>query len=416
MSPAGEIAIAEGQPIPAPEAVARAARDASTLIGKVRELAPGIAARAEEFETARRIPADIAEQLRQIGVFRMTTPRSHGGLELDYPSMLDVLIELATIDGSVGWTSMLGAGHVPHLALLPRQTFDAIYAGGPDVVLAGSAAPAGIGEIVPGGYRVSGRWPFASGCQNANWLFAGFIAARDGKPVPAAPGSARPFATHAVLPAGSWTIEDTWRVAGLKGTGSHHIRLDNVFVPQESTFRYQDDACLEGPLYRSPLHMIPLLHDAPAIGIAEAALRDLVALASTGKRQLLAAEAMRDSPVFQTELGRVSADLRAARAMHEIQARALWQAALAGQVTVANTKLLGDCFQTAAWVTATCVRVVDSCYTLGGGSALYDSSPLQRRLRDIHAASQHVAVQPGSYLRAGASRLGHRVHNPVLDD
>lgn len=414
MSPAGELAsTVAGQTSSHREnTISSAVRD--RLIAKVRELAPAIAARSEEIETARRIPSDIVEQLQEIGVFRMATPRSHGGLELDYPAILEVLIELAAIDGSVGWTSMLGVGHAPHLALLPRNTFDTIYAS-PDVILAGSAAPAGMGEIVPGGYRVSGRWPFASGCQNANWLFAGFVVTKDGKPLPAALGSAKPFATHAVLPADDWTIEDTWRVAGLKGTGSHHIRLDKVFVPQESTFRYQDKSCIDGPLYSSPLHMIPLLHDAPAIGIAEAAVRDLVALAATGKRQLLATEALRDSPVFQTELGRILADLKAARAAHDAQARTLWRAALAGEATVANMNLMVDCFHTATWVTATCIRMVDACYALGGGTALYDSSPLQRRLRDIHAAAQHVAVQPQNYLRAGATRLGHQAGNPVLD-
>lgn len=410
---AGPAASKTERPSSVNESSERAVRD--VLIAKIHELTPAIAARAEEIETVRRIPADIAEQLRQIGVFRMMTPRSHGGLELDYPSILDVLIELAIIDGSLGWTSMLGAGHVPHLALLPRASFDTLFADGPDVILAGSAAPAGSGEIVPGGYRVTGRWPFASGCQNATVLFAGFVVTKDGKPV-MTPGSSRPYATHAVLPSDDWIIEDTWRVAGLKGTGSHHIRLESVFVPVERTFRYQDAACVDGPLYQSPLHMIPLLHDAPAIGIAEAALRDLVALAATGKRQLLATEAMRDSAVFQTELGRALADLRAARAAHEVQARTLWQAALAGEVQLSNMELLTDCFHTATWVTTTCVRVVDACYALGGGSALYDSSPLQRRLRDIHAASQHVAAQIAAHTRAGAMLLGHRAKNPVLDD
>lgn len=410
--------MSSGKAAPQPPAIANESAEHTVrdvLIARIRELAPAIAARAEEIETSRRIPADIAEQLRQIGVFRMMTPRSHGGLEFDYPSILEVLIELATIDGSLGWTSMLGSGHVPHLALLPRPTFDSLFAEGPDVILAGSAAPAGTGEIVPGGYRVTGRWPFASGCQNATVLFAGFVVTKDGAPV-IPQGSSRPLATHAALPASQWVIEDTWRVAGLKGTGSHHIRLESVFVPQEHTFRYQDAACVDGPLYQSPLHMIPLLHDAPAIGIAEAAVRDLMALAATGKRQLLATEAMRDSAVFQTEFGRALADLRAARATHEVQVRTLWQAALAGEVQLSNMELLTECFQTATWVTATCVRVVDACYILGGGSALYDTSPLQRRLRDIHAASQHAAAQISAHTRAGAMRLGHKIKNPVLDD
>lgn len=384
----------------------------STILAKLREMAPALAARSAEIETQRRVTADIIEQLKAAGVFRMTTPRIYGGLELDYPSILQVLRELAQIDSSIGWVSMLGVGHAPHLALLPRKTLDTCYSN-PDMVLAGSAAPAGKGEVVPGGYRVSGRWPFASGCQNATWLFAGFMAMRDGKPVLTASG--KPVVRHAVLPASAWTIEDTWHVAGLKGTGSNHIRLHDVFVPELSTFAYNDKPSIEGPLYSSPLHMIPLLHSSPALGIAEAAVLDIVALAQTGKRQLLAPEAMRDSAIFQMELGHLEADLMAGRAMLEKQSQVLWREAVAGNVVLSNAPLLASCFQTSTWITALCVRVVDECYRLGGGTALYESSPLQRRLRDIHAAMQHVAVQPASYQRCGAIRLGHKVHDPVAD-
>lgn len=385
------------------------------MLESIRELAPQFSARAEEIEAGRRIPPDIIEQLKAIGVFRTCAPRSHGGLEFDYPDTLEVLTELAMIDGSIGWVSMLGVGHMPHLALLPRETFDRVYADGPDIIVAGSAAPAGTAEIVEGGYRVSGRWPFASGCQHADWIFAGFIVTRNGVPVPKSPGSPAPLTGHAALPADCWQIEDTWRVAGLKGTGSHHIRLNDVFVPEANVFRYQDKPCLPGPLYGSPLHLIPPLHGCPAIGMAEGAVRDLMALANTGKKQLLVNEAMRDSPLFQTELGRLGATLRATRAAHRMQAEALWRQAVGGGLQLANTALLSDCFQTSTWVTNECVDVVERSYRLGGGSALYDSSPLQRRLRDIHGASQHAAVQPTAYTRSGAMMLGHKVAHPVVD-
>jgi alkylation response protein AidB-like acyl-CoA dehydrogenase len=385
---------------------------AQDVLAKVRAIGPSIAARSAEFEEKRRIPPDVIEQLKAAQVFRMATPRVYGGLQLDYPAILDVLRELAFIDGAVGWVAMLGVGHAPHLALLPRKTLDTCYAK-PDVILGGCAAPFGTGIVVPGGYRVSGRWPFASGCQSATWLFAGFTAMRDGKSVISENG--KPVIRHAVLPAGAWTIDDTWHAAGLKGTGSNHIRLDDVFVPEFNTFAYTDAPSINGRLYSSPLHMIPLLHCAPALGIAEAALRDLVALAMSGKRQLLAPDAMQDSPLFHMELGRLEADVKAVRATSTAQANALWHEALAGDMVPSNSKMLAACFQTATWVTNACVRVVDECYRLGGGSALYASSPLQRRLRDIHTASQHAAVQPASYQRCGALLLGHKVTNPVID-
>ncbi|WP_322047951.1 acyl-CoA dehydrogenase family protein [Paraburkholderia sp. J67] len=386
-----------------------------SMVERIRALAPEVASRADEIETGRRIPPDLIERLRDIGVFRSCAPASHGGLELPYPQTLELLREVAALDGSLGWVSMLGVGHMPHLALLPRETFNRIYADGPDIIVAGSAAPAGTAEIVEGGYRVTGRWPFASGCQHADWLFAGFVVTRNGEPVPRSPGSPMPLTGHAALPASAWEIEDTWKVMGLKGTGSNHIRLNDVFVPHAQVFGYKDKSCLPGPLYGSALHLIPPLHCSPAIGIAEAAVSHLIELANTGKKQLLMTEAMRDSVIFQTELGQLNARLRAARATARTQADELWEQALNGGLHLSNTSLLADCFQTSTWVTNECVDIVERCYRLGGGSALYSSSPLQRYLRDVHGASQHAAVQPMAYTRTGAMLLGHKVAHPVAD-
>jgi alkylation response protein AidB-like acyl-CoA dehydrogenase len=179
------------------------------------------------------------------------------------------------------------------------------------------------------------------------------------------------------------------------------------------------------------------MHGAPAIGIAEGAIDDLAALAGTGKTQFAMATAMRDSPLFQAELGRIEADVRAARALQEAKTQEVWgrlivgdlgpptervNASQAAALQEAKTQevwgrlIVGDlgpptervnASQAAAWVTTTCVKAGDALYALGGGSALYDDSPLQRRLRDLHAAAQHAAVQPRHYLAAGAVRLGH---------
>ena len=381
------------------------------LLEKVRALAPSLTARAAEFEAARRIPADVIDQLRDIGVFRMYAPRSHGGLELDFPTTLEILTVLARADGAAGWTAMIGTGSLTFFSRLPRETLDTVFANGPDVIVCGSAAPAGVAHEVDGGYRVSGRWPFASGCQNADWLFSGCVVMRDGAPAPGRIEGA-PLVRHVTLPASRWRIEDTWHVEGLRGTGSHHIALDDVFIPAANVFDFGGSSCLPGPLYQSPLHLVPLMHGAPAIGIAEGAVEDLVALAGTGKRPLFAVADLQDSPLFQLDLGRIVADVRAARAMQEAQASDHWRRALAGEL--GGGAFLAEGAQTAVWVTSTCIRVVDACYSLGGGSAVYDTSPLQRRLRDIHAASQHTAVQPRQYVNAGAARLGHPVKHPLL--
>jgi alkylation response protein AidB-like acyl-CoA dehydrogenase len=375
------------------------------MLADIRALAPTIAARATEIEAGRRVPMDLVETLRSIGVFRMFVPRSHGGLELEIAESLEVIAALGRIEGSVGWVAVIGSGSAIFPAMLPRETYDEIYRNGPDVIFAASAAALmGTAEATPKGLRVKGRWPFASGCQHADWVLGACVLTENGTPLPG-PAEGVPLIRLVALPASEWQIEDTWHVAGLKGTGSHHIALDNALVPEA---RFADLAggtsCLPGPLFNAPLQLISLMHSAIAVGIAEGAVDDLVQMANAGRRLLRAATALRDSETFQSELGRVEADLKAARAYHEVQMASHWRHALAS--TLREEALLTQGVQSSVWITTTCVRVADACFTLGGGSALYDSSPLQRRMRDLHAAAQHFAVQQRHYIASGALFLG----------
>lgn len=153
---------------------------AQRLLADIRELVPHVTSRAAEIETGRRIPLDLVEALRSIGVFRMFVPQSHGGLELDLPTALEVIAALGRLDGSVAWTAMIGAGSAIFVPYLPRETYDQVYHNGPDMIIAASAQPAGMAEAVPGGWRITGRWPFMSGCQHADWIL-GFCTVTDGR-------------------------------------------------------------------------------------------------------------------------------------------------------------------------------------------------------------------------------------------
>src|SRR5262249_6382873 len=143
---------------------------ARSLLADIRVLAPDITSRTAEIEAGRRIPPDLVEALKSIGVFRMFVPQTHGGLELDLPVALEIVGALAKIDGSVGWTVAIASGGDLFAPLLPRDTYQEVYRNGPDVIFAGSAQPVGTAEAVAGGWRVNGRWPFASGCQHADWM------------------------------------------------------------------------------------------------------------------------------------------------------------------------------------------------------------------------------------------------------
>ena len=374
---------------------------AKRLLADIRELSPSIIARAAEIEAERRIPVDLVEALRSIGVFRMLVPKSHGGLELDLPAAMEIITALAKIEGSVGWTAMIGSGSAALATLLPRDAYEQVYNNGPDVLLAGSNQPTGTAEAVDGGWRVNGRWPFASGCQHADWLFGFCVMTRDREAVPGpASEEPRPLVRSFFLPARYWQIEDTWHVAGLKGTGSHHITLKDTVVPEANFFDPANGGpCLTGLLYQAVPQLFPLLHGASSLGMAEGALCDLVDLANTGRQQQRAPAPMRESETFQLELGRIAADVRAAQAFHQFQVASDWRHAIAG--TLKNEALLTQGTQTAIWLASICVRVADACFALGGSSALYETSPLQRRLRDLHVAAQHFAAQQRHYVGAG---------------
>jgi indole-3-acetate monooxygenase len=378
---------------------------AQRLLADIQELAPEITLRAAEIEAGRRIPPDLVEALRSIAVFRMFVPQSHGGLELDLPTALKIVGALSRIDGSVGWIATIAAGCDIFASLLPRETYEHIYQNGPDVIIAGSAQPTGTAEAAAGGWRVNGRWPFVSGCQHADWMFGFCVMTEGGKTLPGPAGEGGPPLVQGFfLPARDWQIEDTWYVAGLKGTGSHHIALRDMVVPAENFF---DPASgvprLSGPLYQAVPQLLPLMHSAVSVGVAEGALDELVELANSGRRQLRATVPMRESETFQFELGRVEAELRATRAFLEAQAASHWCHALAG--TLKDETLLMQATQAAIWIATTCVRGVDTCFALGGSSALYETSPLQRRLRDLHVAAQHSAGQQRHYVSAGKRLL-----------
>jgi indole-3-acetate monooxygenase len=183
---------------------------AQRFLADIRELAPHVAARATEIEAGRRIPPDLVETLRSIGVFRMFVPQTHGGLELDLPTALEVIATLSRLDGSVAWTAMIGAGSAIFVPYLPRETYDQVYQNGPDMIIAASAQPAGTAEAVPGGWRINGRWPFMSGCQHADWILGFCIVTEGGKPLPGPAGEdGPPMLRGFMLPAREWQIEDT---------------------------------------------------------------------------------------------------------------------------------------------------------------------------------------------------------------
>lgn len=381
---------------------------AEGVLRAVQNLAPTIAARAPEIESARRVPTDLLDELIDTGCFRMLLPRSHGGAAADLPTAMRTLETLAIADASVAWTVGIGSGAFLDLVGLPRASFDDIVGTAPEVIGAGVFRPAGTAVPVDGGYRVTGRWSFASGCGHASWIYGNCIVPGHG-----AEEDGPPEMRIAVFSPSEVTIEDTWHVSGLRGTGSHHFRVDDVFVPAERTLDVMGDPpCLDEPIVRAPLlSALALPMASIALGIARGALDDIVALA-TGKVPLLASGSLSTNPLFQHELATAETELRAARAVAYEQAETIWETAASGGEATLEDRARARA--ASAWATARSAAIVDMAYRSGGGTTLYSDHPLQRRLRDVHAITQHFLVKADVLTAAGAVLAGHDPGVPLF--
>jgi alkylation response protein AidB-like acyl-CoA dehydrogenase len=378
--------------------------EAQKLLARVRDFAPAISRRSAEIEAARELPADLLSELASAGCFRMFVPHSHGGLEIDLPSGLEVFEALARADGSTGWTAMIGAEGVLLLAFLPRHRFDALYADGPDLIGAGSFTPGGEAQVVQGGFEIAGRWPFASGCLHSKYLLGNCVVMENGRPRPGRKLDA-PEVRFAVFPTHQARILNTWFVSGLRGTGSNDIAVEQLRVTNDDTFEIPfGKPSVPGPLYIGTIPQLAFHIASIGLGIAQHAIDDIIALAGAQKRRRLAPTTLADTPVFQNTLGRTATALRAARAVLRSEGQSLWTKLGAGRNPTAAETV--RCCATAAWVVATAASAVDACYTSGGGTAVYDSSPLQRHLRDIHTLTQHAGASDGWLTSAGAVLLG----------
>ena len=371
-------------------------------LAAARRIAATAAELAPEAERARALSEPLVAALAAAGLFRLCVPAAAGGLEA-HPSTLTAAVEaLAAGDAATGWCVAVAATSGLLAGYLPRESARAIF-GGPASMVAGVFAPRGRATRERDGFRVSGRWPFASGCEHAGWLMGGCVVDDGG--VPRTLPGGMPDVRLVLAPAEAFTIHDTWHVMGLRATGSHDIELAGVHVPRERSASVFSDRPVEaGPLYAFPLFgLLALAISAVNLGIARGALDDLVALAGAkvpaGGRRTLAERA-----TVQAEVARAEAALRAARALLEESIGVAWDGAVADGSVDAHRR--AGLRLAATHATETGMRATETAYRLGGGAALYESSALQRRLRDAHAATQHMLVAPATWELTGRVLLG----------
>jgi len=371
---------------------------AERLLEAVRALAPLVEAERVRLDRERALSPGLVDVLVEAGLFRLWTPRRLGGAELDPVAGLRVIAAVAALDGSVGWNVMVASAHGFLAGRLPAAVAREVF-GDRRAVVAGQLEPGGLAEVVKGGYRVSGRWPFASGCRHATWLLAHCVVAAGAR----RRAGGRPTTRLVFVPVDRARIHDTWRVSGLRGTGSHDYSLDGVMVPAAHTIdAFADEPTRPERLYAYPV--IPFVTGAVGavpIGIARGAIEELTRLARTRKR---AGRPLAEDATVQQGIARAEIHARAAESLLLEAVDDMWRTVKRGKPPTLEQR---------AHVRMACVNAgesaaaaVDLVWGLAGSRAIFEDAALERRFRDVHAATQHVALSPRTLEMAGRVLLG----------
>lgn len=360
------------------------------LVERARAIAPLIAGEAGEIERTRRLTPGVVGALIENGLYRALLPQSLGGSEAPPEIFMQMLEEIAKADASTAWCLCQNSVCAMIAAALDHDSAHEIFNTAPGVLAWGAVAHEA--RAVEGGYRVTGRWDFASGSRQASWLGAHVrVINADGTARKTADGS--PELRTILFPVASAVMHDVWQAIGLAGTGTDSYEVKDLFIPDRfAVFRDVPEVLREpGPLYRLPTgSTYSLGFAAVSLGVARATLDAAIALAR-GKHQSLAASAMRDNQAVQGLIGRTEGDLRAARAYLYATANAMWRDLAATGVFSAAHR--GAVRLASTWTIHQSARVVDTAYHMAGATAVFRSNPFERRFRDMHAIAQQIQAR-----------------------
>lgn len=365
----------------------------AALVERARALAPAIRSRARATENLRSVPDQSMAEIIAAGLGgRMLAPKRFGGDELPLATMYEVARELGRACASTAWCAALLPHDAHIVAFFPLVAQEAVWAQGPDACVAASLAPAATVTKVEGGYQLTGRHGFASGVDHASWVIvSGLI--KNGE---------RPANHHFLVKPGDYTIDDDWYAAGMRGTGSKTIVIENAFVPDG--FVLAGSALVagdgpggevnSGPLYRQPMALhAGLTFLGPMMGAVLDAY-DQFCVWARGRAQTAGSE------IVQEAVARTAADLRLA----QLSVDEIVTAASASDVLELGDRaeILRDYNRVAELL----VAAVDRLFDLSGTSGFKDVSPMQQRWRDVHMMASHVSFTRANYQHYGRVTLG----------
>ena len=381
------------------------ATETRSPLDAARNLLPMIRSCADQGEADRELPRPLFEALANAGIFLSALPRALGGAEIDLPTYVQMLEEIGRADASTGWIVNQCAIFATYAARIPRHVARLIWIDTPRSIVANTPLPTAQAVAVPGGYRVTGRQGFSSGCRHAAWLAArarvlenGQYRLKDGEPEQ----------LYLFVPAAEAELLDTWHVRGLRGTGTHDFAVNDVFVPAERTVLQSGAPLLEtGPLYQIPRTLLFASGDAAlALGVARSCLAAFFELAGA-KTPRAMQTSLRDQPLVQAAVGQAEAHLRSGRAFLTEAVGEIWtEATSAGATTQDRLAMLR---LAAMHAIRLAVQVVDTVYNAAGVTAIYEGNLMQRHFQDMHVISQHLQGRLSYYELVGKHLLGMKI-------
>src|SRR5437763_6059274 len=363
------------------------------FLGRVRDLVPASRDRAARAEQLRRLPDETLADFQETGVLRAMQPRRYGGSELDPGIFYQAVGEVAAVCGSTGWIFAVMGAHNWHLALFPAQAQEDVWGEDDSIQLSTSLAPTGTVQRVDGGFRLSGRWSFSSGCDFCQWAVLGGI-------VPPGEQGQPPDARVFLMPRRDYLIDDNWHVMGLCATGSKDIVVDDAFVPEYRTHSYQDAFHLrhpggtinDAPLYRLPFGLVFANGiTAPAIGAALGAL-EAFREQSLKRFNLRDQSRVAEDPFTQYRMAEAAAAIGAARDRVLGNFAEMMRLARAGEEIplTMRARCKWDAGKAIDWS----VQALDWLFEASGGRGIFLNNPIQRAWRDVHAMRAHAGNNP----------------------
>lgn len=375
-------------------------------VARARALGPAIAAAADRVESGRELPSDLVRELSGAGLFRLLQPREFGGAELTPAVFAEVMGEVARHDASTAWCVGQGNGCGMAAAFLDPAVAREIF--GPDDGILAWGPPSSSAEVrkVPGGYRLTGSWSFASGSHNATWLGAHILErGADGAPLRRPEGGT--ILRSLLFPKAQTTMTDIWRVLGLKGTGSDMYSVTDLFIADDHTVLHDRSKApprTGGQLYRFSFSNLYASGFAGlALGVARAFYDDFVALAAD-KTPRGAKNTMRHNNVVQSQVAQASARLRSARAFLLTSLDEIWDEV--GKTGVTSLDQAATIRLASTWAIKQAREVVNDLYHAAGATAIFDEQPFERRFRDINTIAQQMQGAQRHFETVGGILLG----------